>query len=113
YVVGSDGGLLAEPVKVQELPMLPGERFEVLVDTSDGKMVDIVTLPVRQMGMTLAPFAAPLPVLSVRPTLDAARGKLPDVLAAMPALIDTSRLPVREFRLMMDMRLDMQGMMML
>ncbi|HHN8407779.1 TPA: multicopper oxidase CueO [Morganella morganii] len=113
YVVGSDGGLLAEPVKVQELPMLPGERFEVLVDTSDGKVFDIVTLPVRQMGMTLAPFDAPLPVLSIRPTLDAARGKLPDVLAAMPALIDTSRLPVREFRLMMDMRLDMQGMMML
>lgn len=52
-------------------------------------------------------------MLSIRPTLDAARGKLPDVLAAMPALIDTSRLPVREFRLMMDMRLDMQGMMML
>ncbi|VDY35655.1 Copper efflux oxidase [Morganella morganii] len=39
YVVGSDGGLLAEPVKVQELPMLPGERFEVLVDTSGRKIL--------------------------------------------------------------------------
>lgn len=37
YVVASDGGLLAEPVKVDELPVLMGERFEVLVDTSDGK----------------------------------------------------------------------------
>ncbi|MEG0277874.1 MAG: multicopper oxidase CueO [Morganella sp. (in: enterobacteria)] len=113
YVVASDGGLLGEPVKLQELPILMGERFEVLVDTSDGQPFDIITLPVRQMGMTLAPFDNPLPVLAVRPTLDAARGKLPDVLAAMPALIDASRLPVREFRLMMDMRLDMQGMMML
>ncbi len=28
YVVASDGGLLPEPVKVSELPMLMGERFE-------------------------------------------------------------------------------------
>ena len=40
YVVASDGGLLPEPVKVSELPMLMGERFEVLVDISDGKAFD-------------------------------------------------------------------------
>ena len=38
YVIASDGGLLAEPVKVTELPMLMGERFEVLVDVRDGKL---------------------------------------------------------------------------
>ncbi|MEW7000380.1 hypothetical protein M5585_07285 [Serratia ureilytica] len=37
YVIASDGGFLAEPVKLTELPMLMGERFEVLVDASDGK----------------------------------------------------------------------------
>jgi blue copper oxidase len=36
---------LPEPVKVNELPMLMGERFEVLVDISDGKSFDLVTLP--------------------------------------------------------------------
>jgi blue copper oxidase len=41
--VASDGGLLPEPVKVNELPMLMGERFEVLVDISDGKPFDLVT----------------------------------------------------------------------
>ncbi len=41
YVVASDGGLLPEPVKVSELPMLMGERFEVLVDISDGKAFDL------------------------------------------------------------------------
>ncbi|MGE9715967.1 multicopper oxidase CueO, partial [Escherichia coli] len=61
YVIASDGGLLAEPVKVTELPILMGERFEVLVDTSDGRDFDIVTLPVRQMGMVLAPFDNVLP----------------------------------------------------
>ncbi|MBE8166697.1 multicopper oxidase, partial [Leptospira borgpetersenii serovar Ballum] len=61
YVIASDGGLLAEPVKVTELPMLMGERFEVLVDTSDARPFDIVTLPVTQMGMTVAPFDKPQP----------------------------------------------------
>ncbi len=40
-----------------------GSVFEVLVDTSDGRDFDIVTLPVRQMGMVLAPFDNVLPVL--------------------------------------------------
>lgn len=69
YVIASDGGFLAEPVKLTELPMLMGERFEVLVDASDGKAFDIVTLPVKQMGMTLAPFDQALPVLRIQPSL--------------------------------------------
>ncbi|MBE8219494.1 multicopper oxidase, partial [Leptospira borgpetersenii serovar Ballum] len=67
YVIASDGGLLAEPVKVTELPMLMGERFEVLVDTSDARPFDIVTLPVTQMGMTVAPFDKPQPVVRIQP----------------------------------------------
>jgi blue copper oxidase len=66
-VVASDGGLLPEPVKVNELPMLMGERFEVLVDISDGKPFDLVTLPVSQMGMAVAPFDKPHPVLRIQP----------------------------------------------
>ncbi|SUB18362.1 Copper efflux oxidase [Pantoea agglomerans] len=56
YVIASDGGLLAEPVKLDSLPILPGERFEVMIDTSDGNSFDLVTLPTEQMGMTLPPF---------------------------------------------------------
>lgn len=86
YVVASDGGLLAEPVKVSELPVLMGERFEVLIDTRDGKAFDLLTLPVSQMGMAIAPFDKPQPVLRIQPLLIPASGKLPDTLAAMPAL---------------------------
>ena len=68
YVIASDGGFLPEPVKVNDLPLLMGERFEVLIDCSDSKAFDLVTLPVRQMGMTLAPFDKPLPVLRIQPT---------------------------------------------
>lgn len=110
YVIASDGGLLAEPVKLSELPMLMGERFEVLVDVSDGRPFDIVTLPVSQMGMTIAPFDAPVPVLRVQPLVIQASAKLPDTLAAVPALPPLEGLTRRRLQLAMDPMLDMMGM---
>ena len=113
YVIASDGGLLAEPVKVTELPMLMGERFEVLVDVSDGKAFDLVTLPVGQMGMAIAPFDKPHPVMHVQPLLITASGALPDTLTSMPALPSLEGLTVRKLQLSMDPMLDMMGMQML
>ncbi|MDU2939493.1 MAG: multicopper oxidase CueO [Enterobacteriaceae bacterium] len=110
YVIASDGGLLAEPVKVTELPMLMGERFEVLVDTRDGKPFDLLTLPVDQMGMTVAPFDQPQPVLRVQPLRIAASGTLPDALVNVPALPALDNLTQRKFQLSMDPMLDMMGM---
>ena len=113
YVIASDGGLLAEPVKVTELPMLMGERFEVLVDVSDGKAFDLVTLPVSQMGMAVAPFDKPHPVMRVQPLLITASGTLPDTLTSMPSLPSLEGLTVRKLQLSMDPMLDMMGMQML
>ncbi|HHO9699149.1 multicopper oxidase CueO [Citrobacter sp. Cb010] len=113
YVIASDGGLLAEPVKVTELPMLMGERFEVLVDVSDGKAFDLVTLPVGQMGMAIAPFDKPHPVMRVQPLLITASGTLPDTLTSMPAQPSFEGLTVRKLQLSMDPMLDMMGMQML
>ncbi|WP_024552169.1 multicopper oxidase CueO [Franconibacter helveticus 513] len=110
YVVASDGGLLAEPVKVSELPMLTGERFEVLVDTSDNKPFDIVTLPVNQMGMAIAPFDKPQRVVRIQPLVIPASGELPDKLVEVPALPSLDGLPTRWLQLMMDPMLDMMGM---
>uniref|UniRef100_UPI003CC7B12E Copper efflux oxidase,Multicopper oxidase n=1 Tax=Hafnia alvei TaxID=569 RepID=UPI003CC7B12E len=102
YVVGSDGGLLGEPVKLTELPILMGERFEVLVDTRDGKAFDIITLPVKQMGMTLPPFDRALPVLHIQPTLKSNEAKLPDALVNMPAVPAADNVKTRWLQLMMD-----------
>ena len=110
YVIASDGGFLAEPVKVTELPMLMGERFEVMIECTDGKAFDLVTLPVKQMGMTLAPFDKPLPVLRIQPTLTQSGGTLPDSLMTLPELVSTDNLPTRWLQLMMDPQLDQQGM---
>lgn len=113
YVIASDGGLLAEPVKVTELPMLMGERFEVLVDVSDGKAFDLVTLPVSQMGMAIAPFDKPHPVMRVQPLLITASGTLPDSLTSMQSLPSLEGLTVRKLQLSMEPMLDMMGMQML
>ena len=110
YVIASDGGLLAEPVKVSELPMLPGERYEVLVDTADGKPFNLQTLPVRQMGMTLQPFDQPLPLLAITPLRIIASGTLPDKLANLPAVPSAQGLTSRWLQLMMDPQLDRLGM---
>ncbi len=110
YVIASDGGFLAEPVKLSELTIYMGERFEILVDASDGKAFDLMCLPVEQMGMALPPFDKPLPALRVTPTRQAGHKSLPDKLALLPPLPDLSGLPVRKLQLSMDPRLDMQGM---
>lgn len=110
YVIASDGGLLAEPVALTELSMLPGERFEVLVEVKDATPFDIVTLPVTQMGMTVAPFNESVPVLKVQPVITRASGILPDTLIKLPAVNAPENLPVRNLQLMMDHMLDMQGM---
>lgn len=110
YVIASDGGLLAEPVRVSELELLMGERFDVLVDTRDGKPFDIVTRPVRQMGMTVAPFDKPVPIVRIQPLIIAASGTLPDTLVNVPALPSLEGLPERWLQLMMDPMLDMMGM---
>lgn len=113
YVIASDGGLLAEPVKVNALPMLMGERFEVLIDISDGKAFELMTLPVSQMGMTIAPFDKPHPVMHIQPLAVTASGTLPDTLTTMPALPSLDGLKQRKLQLSMDPMLDMMGMQML
>lgn len=110
YVIGSDGGLLAEPVVLSELALLPGERFEVMVDARNGKPFDLISLPVRQMGMTLAPFDAALPVLRIQPSLIEGKGRLPDTLARLPALPEWQAGQSRTLTLSMDPELDRQGM---
>ena len=110
YVIASDGGLLSEPVKVTELAMLPGERFEVLLENRDREVFDIVTLPVTQMGMAVAPFDKPLPILRIQPLMVTASATLPDVLASLPALPVTDGLTRRTLQLSMDPMLDMMGM---
>jgi FtsP/CotA-like multicopper oxidase with cupredoxin domain len=51
YVVGSDAGLLPEPVEVRNLVIAPAERYEILVDFAGGQSVSLVTAPDTDRGI--------------------------------------------------------------
>jgi blue copper oxidase len=108
FVIASDGGLLAEPAEVAELPISPGERYEVLVDARSGDPFDLVSLPVKQMGMALPPFDKPLSILTIVPDGAEGKGRLPDALVFLPPLV--KNLPPVSQELVMGMRLDAEGM---
>jgi FtsP/CotA-like multicopper oxidase with cupredoxin domain len=97
HVVGSDGGLLAEPVELRSLVIAPAERYEVLVDFSNGRPVELVTGPDIHHGMGPGMMMMPMgpaggaggtetfmrfaPV----PALTAAVTRLPRQLVTVPA----------------------------
>ncbi len=62
------------------------------------------------MGMTLAPFDQPLPLVQILPLRVMASGTLPDQLVDVPPLPATEGLQSRWLQLMMDPQLDQQGM---
>lgn len=111
YLINALGEMTA--VKLDSLPMMPGERFEVMIDSSDGKPYDIVTLPTDQVGMTLPPYDAPLSLVSILPLRIAASSTLPDQLSTLPSLPSENALQEmthRRLQLSMDKTLDQQGM---
>ncbi len=96
---------------MNELPVLMGERFEVLVDISDGKSFDLVTLPVSQDGdgccairishtrfYVFSRCRSPPPV------------RCADTLTTLPGASIAGWLAQRKLQLSMDPMLDMMGM---
>jgi blue copper oxidase len=72
-------------VKVNELPMLMASALRCWWISATARRLT-VTLPVSQMGMAVAPFDKPHPVLRIQPLLVTASGTLPDTLTTLPAL---------------------------
>jgi FtsP/CotA-like multicopper oxidase with cupredoxin domain len=100
HVIATDTGFLAEPVAVSELAISPGERFEILVDFSDGQPVTLQTGSDPQIGAfdpLIENFAEPkdVPVMRFEPTAEAAAVKaLPERLVE-PAAADPGRAAAR------------------
>ncbi|MCC2096547.1 MAG: multicopper oxidase domain-containing protein, partial [Hyphomicrobiales bacterium] len=119
HVIASDGGLLAAPIELTELTIAPGERYEVVVDFSDGRAAELVSLDVDtgfrgrgMMGMMMggAGQQGAGSILHIAP--DRSRtgaGRLPDRLADVPDI----HIPgsVRRRFLSLDMMMGGGGMM--
>jgi len=110
HIIASDGGLLSNPVPVKEFDIIAGERYEVIIDTSDGKAFDVFTLPFEQMGMKSKPFHQPLPIFSVSPISKQSFGKLPNELATLPTVDTTKAHKTRSITLEMNSGIDKQAM---
>jgi FtsP/CotA-like multicopper oxidase with cupredoxin domain len=121
FVVAGDAGFLSEPVEVKRLVIAPAERYEVLVDFSDGRPVDLVTAPdtlAMGPGMMMMPMGRarraggrtePLMRFRPDPAVNATVTRLPRALAALAAPDLAAAVAWRTFRL--DPMMGMMGVM--
>jgi FtsP/CotA-like multicopper oxidase with cupredoxin domain len=121
FVIGGDGGLLAEPVEVRRLVIAPAERYEVLVDFGDGRSVELVTAPDAGHGPgMMMPMMGPprraagsvelLMRFKPDPALKAAVTRLPRQLATLAEPDVKSAVAWRTFELSPMMGMGMMGM---
>ncbi|MEM7564094.1 MAG: multicopper oxidase domain-containing protein, partial [Pseudomonadota bacterium] len=98
HKIACDGGLLEKPVTMKMMEMAPGERCEIVVDMSDGKMAELLTIfeddfedDVEDfVGSVISLFTQsdktiPLPALTLMPdhSLQAHIALLPEQLASI------------------------------
>lgn len=89
-VIGSDGGLLEAPVRVNNLPLAPGERAQIIVDMSDGKP--------GVLGNSPGGSGPNFNFLELRPVPDlVASSPLPSRLADLPEISATQAMRTRDF----------------
>ena len=121
FVIAGDGGLLAEPVEMRTLVVAPGERYEVLVDFSDRRPVDLLTAPdpSHGAGMMMPMMGTPrrsagrvesLMRFRPDPALKAAVAHLPRHLATLTTPDVKSAVAWRTFELNTMMGIGMMGM---
>ena len=121
FVIAGDGGLLAEPVEMRTLVVAPGERYEVLVDFSDRRPVDLLTAPdpSHGAGMMMPMMGTPrrsagrvesLMHFRPDPALKAAVTRLPRHLATLATPDVKSAVAWRTFELNTMMGMGMMGM---
>ncbi len=119
HLVGTDGGLLAEPVRLTRIFLSPGERVEIVVGLADGDAVSLRSYPAdaAHRGRIESDLAArfglddTVDVLALRGGSAAPSAPLPRRLGTAPALAAPSAAATRTFDLQWHMinrkRMDM------
>jgi FtsP/CotA-like multicopper oxidase with cupredoxin domain len=114
HVIASDGGYLPAPVAMKALTIAPSERFEILVDFSDGKAVLFETaaddrmmrrmgggMMGRMMGRMIGSGAGTLMRFEIDPSKPAVAKTVPEALITLAAP-DQGR-AIRRRRVSLDM----------
>lgn len=99
-VVGTDGGLLPEPVSLDHLEVSPAERVEIVVTMTPGETVVLRSAPLESMSNRFAGTEDSLDVMELRAAPELAPSPpVPESLAPAPDLADDEIAQTREFRL--------------
>ena len=103
HVIASDGGLLSRPVPLTEIEMVPGERYEIMVDGSDGQPFDLLMRPNHgQYGADAAPFDKDHRLVTFHPRRASVDGtRLPAQLADLPDAVAPAGARQREIEFML------------
>ncbi len=124
HKIATDGGLLSEPVPMTTMEMSPGERCEIVVDLSDGKDANLLTLFEDEvdegedgvisnlfafLGTSELPDAEPSLTLQVDASLTPHTAPLPDKLATIERPKESEIVRTRDFELLMEHNGDHAG----
>jgi len=117
HKIATDGGLLEAPVPMTAMEMAPGERCEIVVDLTDGKPADLLTLfedefdedeegiinnVISLFSESDKPLPPPSLTLEVDSTLKAHTAPLPDKLATITRPSARDITGTRDFTLIME-----------
>jgi FtsP/CotA-like multicopper oxidase with cupredoxin domain len=117
HKIASDGGLLTGPVPLTTMEMSPGERCEIVVDLSDGKPAELLTLFEDEFdedeegilsglldlsGQSERPLPPPSLTLNVDSSLPANTAPLPEKLVTITRPKEEEIVNTREFMLTME-----------
>ncbi len=119
HQVASDGGFLQQPVELDVLLLGPSERAEIVVDFSDGRPVQLVSLPMASsspfspqgMMRNMHPMnTEAFNILDLRPQSNRlASVALPASLVPVPRIAESEATRTRQFTLSMAMGMGMRG----
>ena len=109
HQIASDGGLLEAPVKLMHIKLAPGERAEIVVDLSDGKAVQLLSVArgtapsgMGMGGMMQNVQSAEFTFMEIRPSATAVQyAALPAKLTALAQVSSKDAVRTRNFLLEM------------
>lgn len=114
-----DGGFLRAPISMQHIELAPGERCEVVVDFSDGRPVNLISLPMAadspfrttgMMGNMHTMNQQQFQIMAIEPQSSLASSpRLPAALVNLPDVDASSADRMRQFTLTMAMGMGMMG----
>ncbi len=117
--IASDGGLLQQAVRLRNIELAPAERAEIVVDFSDGRPANLMSVPIDSsspyapqgmMGNMLRMNEATYSILALEPQSSLERSaNLPRVFTSISRIEESEAVRTRQFTLAMPMGMGMMG----